>query len=291
MILTSIIRHHPSPDRRTNVLWIDDNIENFSGQIARLSINGFQVFCVKSISDFISVISNYYIDVAIIDLKLQGADSGRDLVKYVNMQHKSTRVILYSNYIDAACDFKKDKFGNTHLSINNEDIFAPLDEQTRLDHAVSKLAKSEREYDARSLNKSSNWKSSLIGWSRITSYARFGLTRVAPIFVIGHIVLKFSAATGAGLNLVKHFISDWIMLSVVALILLGGALNHLLCPKYIRKSKGYADFMKQRLVMYENDEEFSKDVNNYLESSGMNYKDNKSFNRLKHYFDLSNQEI
>lgn len=282
----SITRHKPAPGRRKNILWLDDNIERFKGQIARLSINGYQVFCCTTVADYLSIISTYFIDVAIIDLKLTGSDSGRDIVNYTNKNHPLTGVLIYSNFIDPGCDFKADTRGNLHLSVDRKELYLQNEQTTRLDAIIEQLIENPKAVEVPKEPKS--WIDRATSWRLNAEVAKFSLGRILPILLLVNFAIRYSSEFDPDMSLVSSFLGDKFLIFAFFALLGVVILNRLFCPKDLRKEPRYTKFMPDRLNLYENDSDYAESVNNTLERYGFSFLGHKGFNRLKKYYELEN---
>ena len=287
--MSSAVRHRPVKNRRENVLWIDDNIDEFPSQIANLAINRYQVFCCTNVGEFLEILKNYLIDVAIVDLKLSGVERGEDLVNHIRKNHKLTKIIIYSNSIPKEDNFKTDKEGNLLLAVDPLEQALLPGEQTRLEQAIEQLLRNQPTNETTNVSEGNSRPTLLdTSWQNLSKYSRYSIQRIMPALVILNLAITVSVHWDRDLFLIQRLLSNYQIIISIGLFAVVILLVSMRGPKEIRKQPSYATYMATKLVIYENDETFAAEVNGELEKLNYDFVSEKPFTRLSEFYQRSN---
>jgi FixJ family two-component response regulator len=288
--MTGITRHRPSEHRRPNILWIDDNIQDYHLHVSNLAISGKQVFCCTEAGDFLNLAREYLVDIAIIDLKLSGFERGEQLIEHLSQNHRNTRIIVHSNHVPLEEDFSTDSAGTLFLSADaNEQSFLP-NEETKIDRAVNRILETAsknipkeptppREILERVFDRS---------WQNLTGYGKNALQRILPALALVNVVIAISVNWDRDLVIFRILLSNKAILTSFTLFALVAGLVLAFGPREIRKIPSRSLFIDTKLVMYENDPEFAKSINNQMEKLGVDFEHLKPFDRLSTFYQFSN---
>lgn len=287
--MTSIVKHNPVASRRPNILWIDDKIQEFPLQLANISAAENQIFCTRDVGDFLHLLKNYLIDIAIIDLNLLGLDRGEDLVKHVRTNHKTTDIIIYSNDIPSERDFTKDSQGTVYLSVSASEQALMPGSETRLEIAIKSLLDDRAKPEVLTENREDLKKRLLDhSWQSLVKYSNFSAKRIMPILILLNLAISVSINWDQKLVFLSKILENYTLIGSFALFTIVTVTVFFFAPKEIRKLPSFSSYMSSKLVIYENDHTFATYINNELERLGVKYSEMKAFYRLSSFYQVSN---
>lgn len=274
------------------ILWIDDKIGDYAPYIANLAVHRFQLFPTARVSDFLQILRSEAIDIAIVDLKLAQLERGDELIQLLKAHYPLIQIIVYSAYINDFDEADETVSNLRYVKKDPRDVPSSPFKETSLLKAVQEALgrKASTVPRKRTPVLAGAWTDWIFpNWTRLGPIAKFAAARLIPFIAIAYGLVKLSATLGVPipfLTLIEH---NAYYLTSVAVLALCTFFYFIGCPRLLRGSVDFVDFMGKYLSLFENDPAFASAIRESNKRASRPEKELKPYDELASHFELTNK--